>query len=104
MDQGLGGQHRQADSGGRGAVPALGREVHAGGLAGGDALIRRSIRELADELDPDRFVQIHRSVIVNLHHVAQVVRGANDTADVLLKGRPERLPVSRSYLHVFRQM
>ncbi|WP_046114412.1 LytR/AlgR family response regulator transcription factor [Aquincola tertiaricarbonis] len=71
---------------------------------GGDALIRRSIRELADELDPDRFVQIHRSVIVNLHHVAQVVRGANDTADVLLKGRPERLPVSRSYLHVFRQM
>lgn len=71
---------------------------------GGDALIRRSIRELADELDPDRFVQIHRSVIVNLHHVAQVVRGAHDTADVLLKGRPERLPVSRSYLHVFRQM
>lgn len=71
---------------------------------GGDALIRRSIRELADELDPGSFVQIHRSVIVNLRHVQQVVRGANDTADVLLKGRPERLPVSRSYLHVFRQM
>lgn len=71
---------------------------------GGDALIRRSIRELVEELDPDCFVQIHRSVIVNLRHVQQVVRSGNDTADVLLKGRPERLPVSRSYLHVFRQM
>jgi DNA-binding LytR/AlgR family response regulator len=71
---------------------------------GGEALIRKTIRELADELDPDRFVQIHRSTIVNLHHVAQVVRGANETADVHLRGRPEVLPVSRSWLHVFRQM
>lgn len=71
---------------------------------GGEALIRKTIRELADELDPDRFVQIHRAVIVNLHHVTQVVRGANETADVHLKGRSERLPVSRSYLHLFKQM
>lgn len=71
---------------------------------GGEALIRKTIRELADELDPDRFVQVHRSAIVNLHHVAQVVRGANETADVHLRGRPEVLPVSRSYLHLFRQM
>jgi DNA-binding LytR/AlgR family response regulator len=71
---------------------------------GGEALIRRTIRELADELDPERFVQIHRSAIVNLHHVAQVVRGANETADVHLRDRPERLPVSRSFLHLFRQM
>ncbi|MFT3820575.1 MAG: LytTR family DNA-binding domain-containing protein [Rubrivivax sp.] len=72
--------------------------------AGGEALIRKTIRELADELDPEVFVQIHRSAIVNLHHVAQVVRGANETADVHLRGRPEVLPVSRSYLHLFRQM
>ena len=72
--------------------------------AGGEALIRKPIRELADELDPARFVQIHRSVIVNLQHVAQVVRGANETADVQLRGRSEVLPVSRSYTHVFRQM
>ena len=72
--------------------------------AGGEALIRRSIRELADELDPEVFVQIHRSAIVNLHHVAQVVRGANETADVHLRGRSEVLPVSRSFLHLFRQM
>ena len=72
--------------------------------AGGEALIRKTIRELADELDPSRFVQIHRSAIVNLRHVAQVVRGINETADVHLRGRPEVLPVSRSYLHLFRQM
>jgi DNA-binding LytR/AlgR family response regulator len=71
---------------------------------GGEALIRKTIRELADELDPARFAQVHRSVIVNLHQVAQVNRGPNETADVLLKGRQETLPVSRSYLHVFRQM
>jgi DNA-binding LytR/AlgR family response regulator len=71
---------------------------------GGEALIRKTIRELADELDPGRFVQVHRSCIVNLHHVAQVVRGTNETADVQLRGRPEVLPVSRSYLHLFRQM
>lgn len=70
----------------------------------GEALIRKSIRELADELDPERFVQIHRSAIVNLHYVREVVRGMNETADVHLRGHAEVLPVSRSYLHHFRQM
>ena len=72
--------------------------------SGGEALIRKPIRELVDELDPEQFVQIHRSVIVNLRHVTQVTRGANETADVHLRGRTETLPVSRSYLHLFRQM
>jgi DNA-binding LytR/AlgR family response regulator len=71
---------------------------------GGEALIRRTIRELAEELDSERFAQIHRSVIVNLHRVAQVQRGLNETAEVHLKGRAEVLPVSRSFVHVFRQM
>jgi DNA-binding LytR/AlgR family response regulator len=71
---------------------------------GGEALIRKTIRELADELDPERYVQIHRSVIVNLSQVSQVTRGPNETAEVHLKGRSELLPVSRSYLHVFRGM
>ena len=71
---------------------------------GGEALIRKTIRELADELDPERFVQIHRSVIVALPHVSQVMRGANETAEVQLRGRSEALPVSRSYTHLFRQM
>jgi DNA-binding LytR/AlgR family response regulator len=71
---------------------------------GGEALIRKTIRELADELDPERFVQVHRSVIVNLHQVAQVNRGPNETAEIQMKGRREMLPVSRSFVHVFRQM
>jgi DNA-binding LytR/AlgR family response regulator len=71
---------------------------------GGEALIRKSIRELADELDPERFAQVHRSVIVNLHHVTQVTRGLNETAEVHLKDRSELLPVSRSFVHVFRHM
>lgn len=71
---------------------------------GGEALIRKSIRELADELDPERFAQIHRSTIVNLRCVSQVTRGANETAEVHLNGRTEVLAVSRSYVHLFRQM
>lgn len=71
---------------------------------GGDALIRKSIRELSDELDPDRFAQTHRSVIVNLHYVSEVTRGMNETAELHIRGRPDVLPVSRSYLHLFRQM
>lgn len=71
---------------------------------GGEALIRKTIRELADELDPERFAQVHRSVIVNLRRVSQVTRNLNETADVHLTGRGEVLPVSRSFLHLFRQM
>lgn len=71
---------------------------------GGEALIRKGIRELAEELDPARFVQIHRSAIVNLHYVREVVRGVNETAEVHLHGRADVLPVSRNYLHHFRQM
>ncbi len=71
---------------------------------GGEALIRKTIRELADELDPERFAQVHRSVIVNLHRVSQVTRGLNETAELHLAGRAEVLPVSRNFLHLFRQM
>jgi DNA-binding LytR/AlgR family response regulator len=70
----------------------------------GEALIRKSIRELAEQLDPERFVQTHRSVIVNLACVSEVVRGVNETAELHLRGHGEVLPVSRSYLHHFRQM
>ena len=70
----------------------------------GEALIRKSIRELAEQLDPARFVQTHRSVIVNLGCVSEVVRGVNETADLHIRGSSEVLPVSRHYLYHFRQM
>lgn len=70
----------------------------------GEALIRTPIRELIDQLNPQIFAQVHRSVVVNLHAISHVMRGPNETADLHLRGRPEVLPVSRSYLHLFRQM
>lgn len=71
---------------------------------GGEALIRTPIRELADALDPACFVQIHRSAIVNLAQVDHFSHGPGDSGEVHLKGRSERLSVSRSYVHLFRQM
>jgi DNA-binding LytR/AlgR family response regulator len=69
-----------------------------------EALVRTSLKELADQLDPAHFAQVHRGVIVNLRAVRHVARGENETAELHLKGRTETLPVSRSYLHLFRQM
>jgi DNA-binding LytR/AlgR family response regulator len=69
-----------------------------------EAVIRTPLKELVAQLDASRFAQVHRSVVVNLRSVSHVSRGSNDTADVHLKGRPEVLPVSRTYLHLFRQM
>ncbi|MDB5871363.1 MAG: DNA-binding response regulator [Ramlibacter sp.] len=71
---------------------------------GGEALIRKTIRELADEMDPERFAQVHRSAIVCLDRVSHFTHGPGDSGEVHLKGRSERLSVSRSYLHLFQQM
>ncbi len=70
----------------------------------GEAVIRTPLKELAAQLDAAQFVQVHRSVVVNLRAISHVTRGANETADIHLKGRDETLPVSRTYLHLFRQM
>jgi DNA-binding LytR/AlgR family response regulator len=70
----------------------------------GEALVRIALKELVAQLDAEQFAQVHRSVVVNLRAVSHVTRGDNETAAIHLKGRPEVLPVSRSYLHLFRQM
>ncbi|MEZ0306600.1 MAG: LytR/AlgR family response regulator transcription factor, partial [Ramlibacter sp.] len=70
---------------------------------GGEAVIRKSIKELADELDAQQFAQIHRSTIVNLRSIAQFM-ARDDAGEVQLKGRDERLAVSRSYLPLFQRM
>lgn len=69
-----------------------------------EAVIRTPLKELTAQLDATQFAQVHRSVVVNLRSVAHVTRGPNETADIHLKGRTEVLPVSRSYLYLFRQM
>ncbi len=67
-------------------------------------LIRTPLKELLPQLDATHFAQVHRSVVVNLRAISHVTRGDNETAEVHLKGRGEVLPVSRTYLHLFKQM
>jgi DNA-binding LytR/AlgR family response regulator len=69
-----------------------------------EALIRTPLKDLLTQLDPAHFAQVHRSVVINLRSIRRVTRGENETADIELKGRSERLGVSRSYLHLFKEM
>ena len=70
----------------------------------GEALIRTSLRELLDQLDPNRFWQVHRGTIVNLAHVAATVRDFAGHITLTLKSRPEAVAVSRAFAHRFKQM
>lgn len=70
----------------------------------GESIIRKPVKELADELDPQRFWRIHRGTIVNVQCIDQVSRSVTGKGVVRLKGRPESLAVSRQYIHLFKQM
>jgi DNA-binding LytR/AlgR family response regulator len=70
----------------------------------GEAVVRIALKDLVAQLDPGQFAQVHRSVVVNLRAISHVRRRDNETAEIHFKRRKEVLPVSRSYLHLFRQM
>jgi len=70
----------------------------------GESLIKKSIKELTEELDPDHFWQIHRGSIVNVSKIDKVSRSLTGRGVLKLKGSPELLTVSRNYLHYFKQM
>ena len=72
--------------------------------ADGEALIRRPIKELYDALDPDAFWQIHRGTIVSLRAIARVDRDWRGEPVIVLKGREEKLAVSRTFAHRFKAM
>ena len=69
-----------------------------------EALIRKPIKELVDELDPAVFWQIHRSTLVNVKAVAGITRDFRGRQIVTVRGHPEKLEVSRSYGHLFKGM
>jgi DNA-binding LytR/AlgR family response regulator len=69
-----------------------------------ESLIRRTIRELLDQLDPAAFWQIHRGTLVNVNAIAGLTRDMAGHLRVRLKQRKELLPVSDPYAHRFRQM
>jgi len=70
----------------------------------GESLIRKPIKELANELDPNKFWRIHRGTIVNASCIAKMSRSLTGRGVVRLKDHPETLTVSRSYIHIFKQM
>ena len=69
-----------------------------------EALIRKPIKELIAELDPAQFWQVHRSTLINMRAIAGVTRDARGRKLVGIKGRPEKLEVSRSFAHLFKSM
>lgn len=70
----------------------------------GESLIKKSIKELVDELDPTQFWQIHRSTIVNVSRIDKVSHSLTGRGVVKLNNRTELLTVSRNYLHLFKHM
>jgi DNA-binding LytR/AlgR family response regulator len=77
-------------------------------MSDGDALIRMPLKELLDELDPSCFWPIHRSTIVNANAnanaIASVARDFRGRVFVKLKSRTEKLTVSETHEHLFKQM
>jgi DNA-binding LytR/AlgR family response regulator len=74
------------------------------GLKDGEALIRKPLKELIDELDPQQFWQIHRSTLVNVNAIASVSRDFRGRMQIKLKHGSEMLLVAESCTHLFRQM
>ncbi|TFW02320.1 LytTR family transcriptional regulator, partial [Oxalobacteraceae bacterium OM1] len=69
-----------------------------------EALIRKPVRELHEELDPALFWQIHRATLVNVNAIDGVTRDLRGRQLVRVKGSNEKLEVSRSFVHLFKQM
>ena len=67
-------------------------------------LIRTPLKELLPQLDADVFWQVHRGTVVNSACVEAVTRDEAGKLSLSLRGRPEKLPVSRLYSHLFRAM
>ncbi|TFW13735.1 response regulator transcription factor [Massilia arenosa] len=72
--------------------------------AGAELLIRKTLKELCDELDPDEFWRIHRSTLVRVDAIAEVSRDARGRQMLSVKGYPDALEVSRGHSHLFQQM
>lgn len=70
----------------------------------GESLVRKPIKELAEELDRERFWQVHRGAIVNVRFIARVSRSLTGKGVVKLKDRSETLTVSSRHMHLFKQM
>ncbi|MBY0573919.1 MAG: LytTR family transcriptional regulator [Undibacterium sp.] len=73
-------------------------------LADSEVLIKKSLKELLDELDPDQFWRMHRSIVINILEIASITPNVGGELIVKLKSRREQLPVSEAFIRKFRQM
>ena len=69
-----------------------------------ESLIKKSVRQLSEELDPEQFWRIHRGSIINVNRIAGIHRSFAGRLIINIKDVPEMLTVSRSYAHLFKQM
>lgn len=69
-----------------------------------ESLIRKPIKDLIEQLDPEQFWQIHRGTIINIRYIQTVLREGDGLVEVKMKHRTESLKVSQPYQHRFRQM
>lgn len=67
-------------------------------------LIRTPLKDLIGQLDTQVFWQIHRSTLVRASSITTVTRDEAGKLHLELAGRPEKLPVSRLYAHLFKAM
>jgi DNA-binding LytR/AlgR family response regulator len=67
-------------------------------------LIRTPLKELMLQLDGQSFWQIHRGTVVRASEIDTVLRDESGRLSLCLRGRPEKLAVSRLYAHLFRAM
>jgi DNA-binding LytR/AlgR family response regulator len=70
----------------------------------GEYLIRKTIKELEQELDPDQFWRVHRAAIVNAKAIQSVSHSLAGMYKILFKDIQDDLAVSRAYSHLFKQM
>jgi DNA-binding LytR/AlgR family response regulator len=73
-------------------------------LATGDALVRKPLRELVDELDESVFKQVHRSTVVNFNAIASVVRDGQGRGTIKFKAVKDEVDVSAAFMGVFRAL
>ena len=72
--------------------------------SGAEHLIRTPIVELAAQLDPDQFWQVHRSTLINVEQLAGTRRDEASRLFLRITGVERELPVSRAYVHLFKAM
>ena len=68
----------------------------------GDALVKKTLRELSSELDPRHFWQVHRATIVNIRAIGTVTSDDTGKREIALRDRPEKIEVSRTFAHLFK--